>query len=185
MVIVTLKGRLKVEAVIDTAATAPVISWKLGKQLGLARRRLLVKIIQADSKNLSGGSYIGNSSFRFLGQDPISVTPILTSTLPPLPQLTKWSLDMEVLDIGRRDLILGLSWLEEHRFLVDTIRKQLIRKDGFKVSCRKRKIAQIMVMEGNIEEGDTMLLVDAASHYADYARVFSAEQANRLPPHQK
>ena len=42
-----------------------------------------------------------------------------------------------------------------------------------------------MVMEGNMEEGDTVLLVDAASHYADYARVFSAEQANRLPPHRK
>ena len=34
-------------------------------------------------------------------------------------------------------------------------------------------------------EGDTMLLVDAASYYTDYARVFSAEQANRLPPYRK
>ena len=40
-------------------------------------------------------------------------------------------------------------------------------------------------MEGNIEEGDTVLLVDAASHYADYAQVFPVEQANRLPPHRK
>jgi len=30
-----------------------------------------------------------------------------------------------------------------------------------------------------------MLLVDAASHYADYAQVFSAEQANKLLPHWK
>ena len=75
--------------------------------------------------------------------------------------------------------------MEEHRFLVDTVGKQLVRKDGFKVSCRERKIPQIMVMEGNIEEGDTVLLVDTASHYADYTRVFSAEQANRLPPHRK
>jgi len=79
------------------------------------------------------------------------------------------------LDIGRRDLILGLSWLEEHGFSVDTVGKQLVRKDGFKVSCQERKIPQIMVMEGNMEEGDTVLLVDAASHYADYAQVFSAE----------
>jgi len=42
-----------------------------------------------------------------------------------------------------------------------------------------------MVMEGNMEEGDTMLLVDAASHYTDCAQVFSAEQANRLPPYRK
>jgi len=53
---------------------------------------------------------------------------------------------MEVLDIRRRDLIFGLSWLEEHRFLVNTIGKQLVRKDSFKVSCWERKIAQIMVI---------------------------------------
>ena len=70
---------------------------------------------------------------------------------------------------------MGLSWLEEHGFLVDTVGKQLVRKNSFKISCRERKILQIMVMEGNMEEGDTVLLVDAASHYADYARVFSAE----------
>jgi len=62
---VVLKGGLEAEAIIDTAATAPVIRWKLGKQLGLARRRLPVKIMQADSRNLSGGSYIVNSSPRF------------------------------------------------------------------------------------------------------------------------
>jgi len=75
--------------------------------------------------------------------------------------------------------------LEEYGFLVDIVGKQLVRKDGFKVSCRKRKIPQIIVMEENMEEGYTVLLVDAASHYPDYAQVFSAEQANRLPPHQK
>jgi len=106
---VALKGGLKAEAVIDTAATAPVIGWKLGKQLGLARRKLPVKITQADGRNLSGGSHIVNSSFRFSGQDPISATPSLTSTLAPSLQSTEWSLDAEVLDIGRRDLILGLS----------------------------------------------------------------------------
>jgi len=42
---------------------------------------------------------------------------------------------VDVLDIGRRDLILELSSLEQHGFSVDTIKKQLIRKDGFKLSC--------------------------------------------------
>jgi len=41
---VVLKRGLKAEAVIDTAVTALIIGWKLGKQLGLARRRLPVKI---------------------------------------------------------------------------------------------------------------------------------------------
>ena len=36
---------------------------------------------------------------------------------------------------------------------------------------------------GDRKERDTVLLLDVASHYADYAWVFSAEQANRLPPH--
>ena len=51
---------------------------------------------------------------------------------------------------------------------MDTIGKQLVKKDGFKVSCQKRKIPQIMVIEGNMKEGDTVLLVDAASHYTEY-----------------
>ena len=52
---------------------------------------------------------------------------------------------------------------------MDTFRKQLVRKDGFKVSCQERKIPQIIVMEGNMEEEETVLLVDAASYYTDYA----------------
>jgi len=41
---VALKGGIKAETVIDTTVTASIISWKLGKQLGLARRRLSIKI---------------------------------------------------------------------------------------------------------------------------------------------
>ena len=89
--------------------TTPVIDWNLGKQLGLAQKRLSVKITQADGKNLSRESHIVNSSFRFLGQEPILVVPLLALTLVLLPQLTEWSLDAEVLDIRRRNLILELS----------------------------------------------------------------------------
>lgn len=32
----------------------------------------------------------------------------------------EFSIDIEVLDIGNRDVILGLSWLIENGFLVDT-----------------------------------------------------------------
>jgi len=106
---VVLKEGLKAEAVIDTATTAPIIGCKLGKQLGLVRRRLPIKIIQADSKNLSRDSHIVNSTFRFLEQDPVSVALLPASTLASSSQSIKWSLDVEVLDIGRRDFILGLS----------------------------------------------------------------------------
>ena len=79
------------------------------------------------------------------------------------------SLDVEVLDIGRRDLILVLFWLEKYGFSVDTIRKQLVRKDSFKISCWEKKIGQIIVIEGKTKEEDTVLLFDAAFHYANYA----------------
>ena len=34
--------------------------------------------------------------------------------------LYKFGMDTEVLDIGNRDVILGLSWLAENEFSVDT-----------------------------------------------------------------
>ena len=34
--------------------------------------------------------------------------------------LGKFAMDAEVLDIGNRDVILGLSWLTENGFSVDT-----------------------------------------------------------------
>ena len=34
--------------------------------------------------------------------------------------LSKFAMDAEVLDIGNRDVILGLSWLTENGFSVDT-----------------------------------------------------------------
>ena len=61
----------------------------------------------------------------------------------------------------------------------------MVRNDGFKVSCQERIIPQIIVMEENMEEGDTVLLVDVASHCTDYTLVFSAKQANSLPPYRK
>ena len=63
---VVLKGGIKAEAVIDPGATTLVIGWKLGKKLGLARRRLPVHISQADGNRLKGGSQGINSPFRFL-----------------------------------------------------------------------------------------------------------------------
>ena len=52
---------------------------------------------------------------------------------------------------------------------MDTIGKQLVRKDGFKVSYWERNIPQIILMEENIEEGDTVLILDTASHYANHS----------------
>ena len=58
--------------------------------------------------------------------------------------------------------------MKEHGFSVDTVGKQLVRKDIIKVSCWERKIPQIIVIEGNIEEGDTVLLVDTVFYYGNY-----------------
>ena len=84
-----IERRTQVEAVIDIAATAPVIGWKLGKQLELARRRLPITITEVDGTNLSRGSHIVNSSFRFLGQDFVLVALLPASTLAHSLQSTE------------------------------------------------------------------------------------------------
>jgi len=49
---------------------------------------------QGDGSTLSGGNYVVNSSFRIYSKSSL---------------LGKFSLDAEVLDIGKKDVILGLS----------------------------------------------------------------------------
>ena len=52
-----------------------------------------------------GGNFVVNITFKV--RDSSSV-------------LSKFAIDTEVLDTGNRDVILGLSWLTENGFSVDT-----------------------------------------------------------------
>ena len=93
------------EAVIDSAVSAPVVGKRLAIKMGIWKRARKVNVKQGDGSTLSGGNHVVNSSFRVYYEGSL---------------LDKFSLDVEVLDIGKKDVILGLSWLIENGFIVDT-----------------------------------------------------------------
>ena len=82
---------------------------RLAKKLGVWKRARKVNVRQGDVSHLSGGNFIFNTSFKVFDL----VSPTTSATV-----LGKFSLDAEVLDIGNKDCILGLSWLTENGFLL-------------------------------------------------------------------
>ena len=84
------KRMISVGAVIDSGASAPVMSPEVTEKLGWEKREQPIRITQADGTKLESRHIIytqfsiGNREFQ---------------------------LDAEVLDIGSRQLVIGLSWL--------------------------------------------------------------------------
>ena len=99
----------------------------------------------------------------------------------------KFFLDAEVLDIGNKDLILGLSWLVENGFMVDTEGRCLRNVNtGMVIKCSMRWIPSITLLDLDLEpmvDGEVLLIIDVRERYSRYAQVFSAEQAARLLEH--
>ena len=93
-----------VKVVVDTAATASLVGKCLARKLRIWKRTRKVKVRQGDRSSLKG-NFVVNTLFKVM--DFFSV-------------LGKFAIDAEVLDIGNRDVILGLSWLTENGFSVDT-----------------------------------------------------------------
>ena len=89
-----------VEAVVDSGASAPVIGKRLACKLGVWKRARKVRVKQGDGSGLEG-RYVAITSSKVIDADS---------------QLVKFGLDAEVLDIGDRDCILGLSWLVDNGF---------------------------------------------------------------------
>ena len=109
---------------IDSAASAPVVGKRLAIKIGIWKRARKVNVKQGDGSTLSGGNYVVNSSFRVYSKNCL---------------LGKFSLDTEVLDIGKKDVILGLSWLVENGFMVDTQERCLSNvKTGLVIPCSVR-----------------------------------------------
>ena len=90
---------------MDSAASAPVVGKKLACRMGIWKRARKISVKQGDGSSLIGGNFIVNSSFKVFDSSHAL--------------LGKFSLDAEVLDIGKKDCILGLSWLVENGFSID------------------------------------------------------------------
>ena len=117
-----------------------------------------------------GGNFIVNTVFK-----------VLDSSLV----LGKFGMDAEVLDIRNRDVILGLSWLTENGFSVDTQdRCQRNVNTGQVIPPSVRWIPEVLIMEEEpLEDAEILLIIDASERYSRYAQCFSTEQAARLPEH--
>ena len=89
---------------MDTGASASVVGKRLARKFGICKRAKKVKVRHGDGSYF-GGNFVVNTTFKVM--DPSLV-------------LGKCGMDVEVLDIGNRDVILGLSWLTENAFSVDT-----------------------------------------------------------------
>jgi len=168
---ITIAGD-EVEAVVDTGASGPVIGERIVKKLGCWKRARKVRVRQGDGSTLAGGKYVVNTTLKVFSEGSL---------------LGRFTLDAEVLDIGKWDVILELSWLEEHRFWVDT-QARCLRKDRsiLVIPCSIRWIPSVTVLDLDLkplEDGEIILIIDASERYSRYAQCFSTEQAARLPEH--
>ena len=94
-------------------------------------------------------------------------------------------MDAEVLDIGNKDCILGLSWLTENGFFVD-MQEQCLRKpiSGLGIPCSVRWIASVTVIDLYLElpeDGEIVLIMDASERSSRYATWLSSQHKARLP----
>ena len=93
---------------------------------------------------------------------------------------------------GSRQLFIGLSWLRENDFVVNSVIRT-IEGPNYSVKYSTLKLPEIILkqaceFDGDasiVEEGDYIMTLDVASEYPRYLNVFSEEQANRMPPHRK
>jgi len=117
---ITIGGK-EVDAVVDTGASAPLIGERIAKKLGCWKRARKVRVRQGDGSTLARGKYVVHTVFKIFSEGSL---------------LGRFTLDAEVLDIGKQDIVLELSWLEEHGFWVDT-QARCLKKDlsGLVISC--------------------------------------------------
>ena len=159
----------EVEAVEDTGASASVVGKHLVRKLGIWKRARIVKVRQVDGSHLEG-NFVVNTTFKVMDSSSI---------------LGKFAMDAEVLDIGNRDVILGLSWLTQNGFSVDTQKRCLRNVNSSQViPCFVWWIPEVLIMEEEpLEDGEIFLIIDASELYSCYTQWFSVEQAARLPEH--
>jgi len=81
-------------------------------------------------------------------------------------ELGKFSLVAEVLDIRKKDIVLGLSWLKENWFVVDPTNRCLRNISiGWVIPCSVRWIPSVSILVvdiGPLEDVVLMLIIDAS-----------------------
>ena len=94
----------EIEAVVDARASASAVGKRLARKLVIWKRARKVKVRQGGGSHLEG-NFVVNTMFKVIDSSSV---------------LGNFAMDTEVLDIGNTDIILGLSWLTENGFSVDT-----------------------------------------------------------------
>ena len=137
----------EVEAVVDTGARASVVGRRLARKLRIWKRAMKIKVRQGDGSFL-GGNLVVNTLLKVMDSSSV---------------LGKFAMDAEVLDIGNRDVILGLSWLTENRFSVDTQDRCLRNvNSGQIIPCSVSWIPEgLIVEEKPLEDGEILVIIDA------------------------
>ena len=153
-----------------------MVGKRLAKKLGVWKRARKINVRQGDGSHLPGGNFIVNISFQ--------VFDLVSSATSPTV-LGKFSCDIEVMDIGNNDCILGLSWLTENGILVDT-QERCSRNtiSCLVIHCSVRWILSVTVLDldlESVEDGEIVLIMDASERYSRYATCFTYQQAARLP----
>ena len=101
--------------------------------------------------------------------------------------LDKFPLDTKVLDIGKRDIVLGPCWLKENGFVMDPLDRCLRNVDkGLGLPCSVRWIPSVFLLyldEELLQDGKILLIIDASERYSHYSQAFSTGQADRLLEH--
>ena len=67
---------------------------------------------------------------------------------------------------------------------MDPIKRTLARSDGYSIQCSE--VPKVTPFNNDLlDDRDLIMVLDVASEYASYTKVFSEELASRMPPHHK
>ena len=119
------KSMISVKALIDSGASAPVISPKLAERLGCQPRKCYIRMTQANGTKL------------------VSCRMISTKLCM---RNREFQLDAAVLNLGERQLVIGLSWLRENGFILDPV-KRTLEKAGCVVQCSELNLLKVTFVE--------------------------------------
>lgn len=154
---------------VDMEGSTSVVGKSLVYKLRIWNRVRIVTVRQGDGRFLRQNLLVNTSS------------KVMDSTSVK----GKFEMNAEALNIGNRDMILGLSWLRESGFSVDTqIRCLRNIRTGQLISYSIRQISLLVIIEEKIMEDYKILQIfDSSKKYSLPTQYLSTEQAVRLPVH--